>query len=111
MTTRDFARFGLMVARGGQWNGVQVVPTDWITTSTRASAPTMPGTTGYGYQWWVPKDARPGEVFARGIYGQYIYLDRVRDVVIVTTAADRLFRDPGVHDQNIAMFRAIADAL
>lgn len=48
---------------------------------------------------------------ARGIYGQYIYIDQARDVVIVTTAADRLFREPGVNEENIEMFRAIAAAL
>lgn len=66
---------------------------------------------GYGYQWWMPADARPGEIMGRGIYGQYLYIDQERDVVIVTTAADRDFRAPGVHAQNIAMFRRIAAGL
>ncbi len=111
MTTRDYARFGQMIAQDGQWQGQQVVPADWIAASTVPSAPTEPGKTRYGYQWWIPKGAADGVVMARGIYGQYIYIDRPRGVLIVTTAADRLFREPGVNDDNVAMFRAIAETV
>ncbi len=110
-TTRDYARFGLMVERGGRAGGRQIVPAGWIATATRRRAPTAPGAPGYGYQWWIPAGAPDGVMMARGIYGQYIYIDQTRDLVIVTTAADRAFRAPGVHDQNIATFRAIAAAL
>ncbi|SLN63745.1 6-aminohexanoate-dimer hydrolase [Roseovarius litorisediminis] len=110
-STRDYARFGLMIARMGRYNGQQVVPVDWVAASTRASAPTAPGEIRYGYQWWIPKDGHDGEFFGHGIYGQFIYIDQTRDVVIVSTAADRKFREPGVRDANIAMFRQIAAAL
>lgn len=110
LTTRDYARFGQMILQDGQWQGRQVVPADWIRESTVASAPTEPGRTGYGYQWWMPADATEGEFFGRGIYGQYLYIDRQKGVVIVVTAADRGFRDPGVHEANMDMLRAIAAA-
>ncbi len=108
LTTRDYARFGAMIEQDGRWQGKQIVPKDWIAESTTASAPTDPGEIGYGYQWWIPVGAQPGEFMGRGIYGQYLYIDQARDVVIVTTAADRSFRDPGVHEQNVEMFRRIA---
>ena len=111
MTTRDYARFGLMFANGGRAQGRQIVPEPWITTSTTPSAPTAKGAIGYGYQWWIPVGSEPGQFMAQGVYGQYIYVDRTRDVVIVTTAADRSFREPGVGDRNIAMFRKIAESL
>lgn len=111
LTTRDYARFGLMIEQMGQWQGQQVVPADWLRASTAPSAPTLPGKIGYGYQWWIPKGAPDGQFIARGIYGQYIFIDQNTDVVIVVTAADRKFREPGVHDANIAMLRAINDAL
>ena len=110
-TTRDYARFGLMFAQMGRYDDTQIVPADWVAESTRASAPTQSGEIGYGYQWWIPIGAPEGVFLARGIYGQYIYIDQFRDVVIVTTAADRQFRDAGVHSANVAMFRAIAAAL
>lgn len=111
LTTRDYARFGQMIAQGGHWQGQQIVPANWIAASTIPSAPTSPGKIRYGYQWWIPKTGEDGVFMARGIYGQYIYIDQPRDVVIVTTSADRLFREDGVHDTNIAMFREIAAAL
>lgn len=110
MTTRDYARMGLTVSRNGAPGGAQVVPADWIEASTSASAKTAPPEMGYGYQWWIPADARPGEVLARGIYGQYVYIDRTRDIVIAVNSADRAFREPGRHEANINVFREIADA-
>lgn len=110
MPTRDYARFGQMIAQNGRWNGQQIVPTDWIAESTVASAPTEEGKIGYGYQWWVPVGAWPGEFLGRGIYGQYIYIDQTRDVVIVTTAADLQFRETGVNRSNVEMMRRIAEA-
>ncbi|WP_420860994.1 serine hydrolase domain-containing protein [Algirhabdus cladophorae] len=107
-TTRDYARFGLMIANGGAWNGQQIVPNDWIVESTTPSAKTAPGTTQYGYQWWMASDATPREYFARGVYGQYIYIDEATDVVVVLTSADRRFREQGRAREDIEMFRAIA---
>ena len=108
MTTRDYARFGQMIAQGGAWQGRQIVPRDWVEVSTR---PQAPGNVGYGYQWWIAEGAGPGEVNAQGIYGQYIWIDRTRNIVIVATAADRGFEEPGVGAGNIAMFRKIAAGL
>lgn len=111
LTTRDYARFGQMVLQNGRWNGRQIVSPEWIDASTAPSAPTAPGRVRYGYQWWLPAQDKPGVIYARGIYGQYIYIDRAREVVIVVTAADRGFRDDGVHEANMAIFEAIASAL
>ncbi len=111
MTTRDYARLGLMFAQDGQLGGRQIVPADWVSESTAPSAPTVPGQISYGYQWWIPVSATEGEFMARGIYGQYIYINRPAGVVIATTAADRNFRQDGVAEQNIAVFRAIVNAL
>ena len=108
--TRDYARFGQMIAQNGMYGGTPVVPADWIAQSTRPSARTAPGALRYGYQWWMPKDPRPGEFFGIGVYGQYIYIDQRRGVVIAMNSADRQFKENGVTDGNIAMFRRIAAA-
>lgn len=111
VTTRDYARFGQMFAQKGLWQGKQIVPADWVVASTLPSARTAPGEIGYGYQWWIPQGSPPGTYMARGIYGQYIYIDTDAGVVIVTTAADRKFRETGVSQQNVDMFRLIAESL
>jgi CubicO group peptidase (beta-lactamase class C family) len=111
LTTRDYARFGQMFLQNGAYDGQQIVPSDWVAASTTPSAPTASGKLGYGYQWWIPQGASAGEFMGRGIYGQYLYINQGKGMVIATNAADRRFRDAGVTDQNIAIFRAIADSL
>ncbi len=107
-TTRDYARFGQMILQNGEYGGRQVVPAAWVTESTEASAPTEPGKIGYGFQWWIPVGASEREFLGRGVYGQYLYIDQVRGVVIVVTAADRKFRDKGIHTGNVEIMRRIA---
>ena len=111
LTTRDYARMGQMFLQNGEYNGRQIVPQAWVAASTVPSAPTAAGEIGYGYQWWIPRGAVEGEFMARGIYGQYVYINRMRGVVIATNAADRNFRDDGVAEQNVAIFRAIAESI
>lgn len=107
LTTRDYARFGQMVLQGGAWQGRQVVPREWLDAST---VPSAPGGVPYGFQWWIPADAAEGEFFARGVYGQYVYVNRPLGVVIATNGADRAFTRRGVHAANLEMFRKIAQA-
>lgn len=111
MPTRDYARFGQMFLQDGYWNGRQIVLAEWVAESTAPSAPTAEGAIRYGYQWWIAADAPPGEFFARGIYGQYVYINKPAGVVIAVNSADRKFREPGVFEQNLATFRRIAAAL
>jgi CubicO group peptidase (beta-lactamase class C family) len=92
-TVRDYARVGLMMLRGGTLGEERVVSSAWVHDSTTPDAPYLkpkPGSPeggdGYAYQWWVP----PGNdrVFtAQGIYGQCIYVNPARHVVIMQTSA------------------------
>jgi CubicO group peptidase (beta-lactamase class C family) len=92
---RDYARFGLMAMYGGTLGGTQVVPEAWIKESTQPegkvlqSKPNGPAdhqNFGYGYQWWLLNDD-DGAFAALGIYGQTIYVNPKRHVVIVQAAA------------------------
>ena len=111
LTTHDYALFGHMVANGGISFGTRIVSEEWIAESTAPSANTTLDQYGYGYQWWVPIGATTGQFMARGIYGQYIYIDRPRGVVIAVNGADKGFRNEGVDDSNVDMFRLIAESL
>ena len=76
-TLRDFARVGQMMLQDGKANGRQIVSPEWVRESTRASGGPGPG---YGYQWWIPND----HAFqARGLQGQFIYVDRPSRTVVV----------------------------
>ncbi len=111
LRTRDYARFGLLYANHGTLDGKRIVPEDWVHASTAPTAPTAPREIKYGYQWWVPADNTDGEYFARGIYGQYIYVNEPANVVIAVNSTDRGFREDGSYEQNLAMFRKIVAAL
>lgn len=110
LTTRDYARMGQMFLQNGRVGATQVIPEDWVSASTAPSANTAPGRIRYGYQWWIPEDGNTGEFLARGVYGQYVYVNRPLGVVVATTAADRQFRESGVFDATLAMFRSLAAA-
>lgn len=110
--TRDYAKLGRLFLRDGDWEGEQIIPAAWTRESTAQSAPPPADPDhklGYGYQWWLPAGADE-EFFAIGVYGQYIWVDRKANVVIVKTSADRNFRANGnlhQHD-SIALFRKIS---
>ena len=96
-TLRDYARFGLMVMRGGLLGNQRIVSESWIRKSTTldgaSDKPQPPGpddafseNLGYAYQWWL-LDGADGVFMAMGIYGQTIYLNPSRHIVIVQASA------------------------
>jgi CubicO group peptidase (beta-lactamase class C family) len=81
--TRDFARFGLFVLANGNVGGRQIVPTDWFSQAIRKQMDIgVPGK-GYGFQWWTYDD---GTVAAQGIFGQGIFIDPQRRLVIASNS-------------------------
>ena len=121
LRTRDYAKFGQLFLQGGQWEGEQLIPADWVSASTQNQAPNVHPIrgTGYGYQWWVPmpqEGPSKGDFFAVGIYGQYIYVNPTAGIVIAKNAADREFtvqQSNGQHsmNMNIDMFRSLAEQM
>lgn len=79
--TRDLARFGLFVLANGNVHGTQVVPESWFAEATRKQKDTGVEGRGYGFQWWTYDD---GAVSAQGIFGQGIYIDPARKLVIAS---------------------------
>jgi CubicO group peptidase (beta-lactamase class C family) len=110
---RDWARFGLLLAHDGAWNGRQIIPRHWLTEASRVAAPFLaPGVAtaglGYGYQVWL----RPGprrQFVLLGVHGQAIFVDPSARLVLVHTAV-RInptgTGDPGV-GALAAMWRAL----
>lgn len=81
--TRDFARMGLFVLANGVGGGKQIVPADWFAQATVKQMDIgIPGR-GYGFQWWTYDD---GSVAARGIFGQGIFIDAKRKLVIASNS-------------------------
>ncbi|MEY3268534.1 MAG: hypothetical protein RL480_1294 [Pseudomonadota bacterium] len=79
--TRDYARFGLFVLADGVAGGAPVVPPGWFAAATTKQQDIGEPGRGYGYQWWTYDD---GAVAAQGIFGQGIFIDRKRRLVIAS---------------------------
>lgn len=88
-TARDFARFGLLHARDGEWDGHRLLPKGWV-DYVRTPAPGSAGK--YGAHFWLGTygDAPeiraqwPTDAFnARGMGGQIISIAPSLDTVVV----------------------------
>ena len=108
-TLRDYARFGLFIAGGGMVSGASIFPDDWLPQATRKQADIGVPAKGYGYQWWTYDD---GSYAAQGIFGQGIFIDPARKLVIATNGNWTTATDPeGVGAQREAFYKAVQAAV
>ncbi len=91
ISTRDHARFGLLMSRDGRWGDRQLVPSDWI---REATTPSIEPT--YGFMWWLNTDkgrfpsAPESSVFALGAAStSTIWIDPEHDLVMVSRWLDQ----------------------
>lgn len=66
-TPLDFARFGLLRARGGERDGRAVLPPGWVDELTAPRADAVSEV--YHRFWWLDPQ-RPGRIIARGNFGE-----------------------------------------
>ncbi|MDF2770571.1 MAG: serine hydrolase [Geminicoccaceae bacterium] len=116
LRARDLAKFGSLYLHGGRWNDKQVIPADWVTTSTRRqfrfrarTGADAGGEFGYGYFWWYNcYPATAGLIEARTAVGNgqqrvfvlpgldmvvTILAGRYNDFTIGSTLATRILRE------------------
>ena len=107
--TRDFARFGLFVLNGARAGVQGIVPDGWLAdATTERTGIGQPGR-GYGYQWWTYGD---GSFTARGIFGQGIFIDPKRRLVIASNANwGGGATDPAAEDARDALYKAVQEAV
>ena len=98
LRTTDLARIGYLVLQRGAWNGRQLVSREWLDASTaRVTTLTpryFPRDTDYGLLWWLfPRNGLVGSasgddyiVAASGSGGQWMFVDRAKQLVVVFTA-------------------------
>lgn len=82
------AKLGQMILQGGVWNGVQLVPKDYIDMATskqieNGDDPDSDWAQGYGYQMWR---CRHNAVRGDGMYGQFCIIHKETDTVLAMTA-------------------------
>ncbi|WNB18059.1 serine hydrolase domain-containing protein [Marivirga arenosa] len=90
-TARDFARIGQLVLNNGEWNGEQVVPEDYIKVATQPAKlfGSEKELTYYGYQWWILNYEGKQIPYARGILGQYVFVLKDKNAVVVRLGKSR----------------------
>ena len=97
--SRDLARLGELVLAGGNWQGRQLIPADYVAAMVSAQATTRNGS-DYGYQWWglkLPVDGREETVWAMsGNGGNYVFVmpDRHLVAVVTSRAYNRSYAHP-----------------
>ena len=92
----DFAKFGGLFLNNGTWNGVQVVPGEWVAESTQADTSVdyahyypdnfifANGQGYYKYLWWgIQRDEQNYDFMALGNHGQFIYISPSKNLIIV----------------------------
>jgi len=110
---RDYGRFGQMIGDGG-WN---IVPTGWI-EATRGGAHELFGEPytavlpdgAYRNQFWI-EDRQSRNLMARGVFGQLIYIDFGRRMVVVKLSSWRDFVNPAWTIATLDAVRRIGAAL
>lgn len=94
-STRDMARIGYLMLRNGKWKDQQVIPANWVRTSTSVVTTykeavqnkTAYFNFGYGYLWWIWDKPNNngyynGAYSATGAFGQFITVIPKLDLVI-----------------------------
>ncbi|WP_245905327.1 serine hydrolase domain-containing protein [Gelidibacter algens] len=81
---RDFARLGMLMLDGGEIGDKNILSEEWLKDATSLLYQTNDQGDGYGYLWWRFKDGSYG---AFGIFGQMIYINPHKNLVIAQMAA------------------------
>lgn len=112
-TLRDYVRFGEFMLTGGVIKGERILPEWWVEEATK---PVLEATVNrtYGFMWWPVAD-RAGShenraYSARGIFGQYIYINPAHNIVIgVNSARAKPLHSEVIPDDDF--FNAVVDFL
>lgn len=108
-SVRDYARFGQFMLNGAKIGGKAILPDGWIERATRKQAAIGTPGKGYGYQWWTYDG---GSYAAQGIFGQGIFIDPARGLVIASNSNWPTATDPDtVGKQREAFYRDVQAAI
>ena len=92
---RDFARFGKLYMNQGNWNGTQLLDSNYVKEATSVSNLLDEDgnkNVNYGYQFWIANRKGLDVYYTRGLWGQYVICIPEKDMIIV-----RLGRNYGFH--------------
>ena len=108
---RQYARFGLLFARNGQWDNEQVISKQFVDETFQLVWDNLTNATiqtgrGYSLHWWISRHDNESQIFnASGKFGQYIFVDRANDIIFVRVTK---YHPTGGNKQNWGSLRYIA---
>ena len=118
---RDLARFGLMLAQRGAVAGCTVVPQDWVDDihaggdlRAFAAAPDCVGLPrGWSYRscFWIGAQGEETPFMGLGMYGQVLYVDIERQVVVAKFSSQEHAVDDAAVSRTYAVLNDLAHAL
>ena len=118
VTPRDLAKIGLlMLNKGKNQQGEQVFSEKWIEESINPTeSHLMPGKRanadsdeGYKNQWWFPIERDGKDFSAIGIYGQTLYINPDKNIIIASNSAYANYNNDKTGDsRRLKMFQSIA---
>ena len=79
-TAHDYAKFGRLYLKNGNWEGKQIVPENWVKLSTKPDR-SAGGISWYQFHWWF--DSPNGDYYAEGLLGQFVYVNPTSEVIII----------------------------
>ncbi len=115
---RDFARFGLLIARNGSFEGRQLVPESWVLEcrspderlvdafSVAEYADTAPGGAYHNF-WWI-NSPPTGVIMALGVGGQVLYIDTETDFVAAKFSSQPDYENVEMEANELLGLEAIA---
>jgi CubicO group peptidase (beta-lactamase class C family) len=88
MTPRQMVTFGELYANEGRHQGKPIVSARWVETSCEPRTESRWNSDRrYGYGWWIRELGGRETCFAWGYGGQYIFVFRDLELVVVTTSS------------------------
>ncbi len=83
---QDVAKIGYLYLHGGNWDGQQIVPADWVAMSTAAPTGVRGDHGGMGYEWNVTNGPNGRQYGGTGRGGQSLIVWPDLDLIVVSMA-------------------------
>ena len=120
---RDLMRFAMMMLNDGVVDGERIIAADIIDILERggsreafsrgpeAVGAWAGGDWSYRAQWWIRHTPNHEAICAIGVHGQWIYIDRRRNIAIVKQSSQPVSSDPATDAFVLNAFDAVIDHL
>jgi CubicO group peptidase (beta-lactamase class C family) len=102
----DYAKFGLLYLRGGEWDGRQLISRDWAETAQIPLSVDEESATFYSWQWWITGDEY-GTYWASGYEGQQISVVPALDALVLRFGHTPEDRYPAMRDWRTRVLKVL----